>query len=87
MPASDPTTRYLSSSVAANTRWALEPDRAKATAPGRAQFDRRFEDQVDPDRKLSPQERAKRVANARKAYFHALALKSALARRRTNDAA
>ncbi|MGH3968892.1 MAG: hypothetical protein ACRET2_07960 [Steroidobacteraceae bacterium] len=44
----------------------------------------KFEQQVDPDGELSPAERAKRAANARKAYFARLALKSAQARRRRN---
>ncbi|GAA5517761.1 hypothetical protein Lsed01_00171 [Demequina sediminis] len=41
---------------------------------------RKFEDQVDPDRSLSPDERARRAEHARKAYFARLALKSAKAR-------
>ena len=42
----------------------------------------KFEQQVDPDGKLSPAERAKRAEFARKAHFKRLALKSAQARRR-----
>jgi hypothetical protein len=42
----------------------------------------RFERQVDPDGELSLQERARRAEHARKAYFTALALKSAEVRRR-----
>lgn len=80
MPAADPTTRYLTASVAANARWACEPDRTAATLPARAAFERRFEDQVDPQRTLTPTERAKRVRNARTAYFHRLALRSAATR-------
>lgn len=41
---------------------------------------RRFEDQVDPERTLTPGERARRAEHARKAYFARLALKSAKAR-------
>jgi hypothetical protein len=81
----DASLNSLRSSIAANTRWALEPDRSAATAPGRTAFMRRFEDQVDPDRRLDPEERARRVANAKKAYFAALALKSAKARRKVTD--
>jgi hypothetical protein len=79
--AADPADRYLVASVAANTRWAHEPDRTGATSAARAAFDRRFLDQVDPDRKLSPAERERRAANARRAYFRRLALQSARARR------
>ena len=52
------------------------------TANARAAFLARFEDQVDPDRQLSPDERSKRAVMARKAYFLRLAMKSATARRR-----
>lgn len=67
--------------IAANSRWALEPDRAAATQPARDAMFRKFEDQVDPDRVLAPDERAKRVENARSAYYQRIALKSAASRR------
>lgn len=91
-PSTDPlspepsTDRYLAASIAANTRWAHEPDRAAATLPAREAFNRRFEDEVDPDRQLSPQERARRAESARKAYFMRLALKSAQSRRKAKAA-
>jgi hypothetical protein len=44
----------------------------------------RFERQVDPDCVLSPEERARRAGNARKAYFARLALRSAQAPRKTS---
>ena len=69
-------------SVAANTRWAHEPDRTAATAPARDALEARFERQVDPDGILPPDERAKRARNAKKAYYQALAIKSAKARAR-----
>lgn len=52
------------------------------TAPARAAMRRKFELQVDPDGVLPPEELAKRVEYARKAYYGALALKSATARRK-----
>lgn len=73
--------RFLAASIAANTRWAHETDRTAATSPARAAFEARFEDEVDPERVLPAAERARRAANAKKAYFHRLALKSAQARR------
>lgn len=38
--------------------------------------------EIDPDGSLSPEERARRLAFARRAHYTALALKSAAARRR-----
>lgn len=85
MPADDSATTYLAASIAANTRWAHEPDRSAATRPARDAFDRRFLDEVDPERTLDPAERERRAGNARKAYFHRLALKSAQARRKSRE--
>lgn len=50
------------------------------TAPARAAFLARFEDQVDPERRLSPTERARRAEAARKAYMAGLALRSSVTR-------
>jgi hypothetical protein len=49
-------------------------------ARGQAAFNARFEDEVDPDRKLSPAERARRADLARRRYFARIALKSARTR-------
>jgi hypothetical protein len=75
--------RVMLARAAAHARWAQVPDRTAATAPGRKAFMvDRFEREVDPDSVLEPQERAKRAASARKAYFCRLSLKAAQARRR-----
>lgn len=66
--------------LASNTRWAQVGDRVAATQPARAALERKFEDQVDPDRQLDPVERAKRVKNAKSAYYTAIARKSAKSR-------
>lgn len=50
------------------------------TANARAAFLAGFEDEVDPEHKLPPPERARRAEAARRAHFHRLALKSAQAR-------
>ena len=71
----------LAGRIGAHKSWANTDDRTARTAPARAAFDKRFEDEVDPDRKLDPAERAKRADSARRAYFARLALKSAQARR------
>lgn len=69
-------------SIAANTRWAHEPDRTAATAPARDALEARFEREVDPDGTLPPDERAKRARNAKRAFYQSLAIKSAKARAR-----
>lgn len=60
-------------------------DSREHTEPARRAFMARFEDQVDPDRVLSPAERARRAEHAKKAYFARLALKSAQARRQNRN--
>jgi hypothetical protein len=77
MPKSD---RALIAKIAAHTRWANTQDRTEATAKAREAFANRFERLVDPLGELTYTERQKRAENARKAYFHDLARKSALAR-------
>jgi len=72
--------RSLAARVAVHTSWANTTDRTARTAPGTKAFLDRFERQVDPDGQLDPAERALRAQHARKAYFLALALKSAKAR-------
>ncbi len=76
-----PSELSLAGRIGAHRSWAITEDRTARTAPGREAFNRRFEDEVDPDRLLDPAERAVRVEHARKAYFASLALKSAQARR------
>lgn len=81
-----PAEKSLRGAIGANISWSRTEDRAARTSNGRRAFDRRFEDQVDPDRKLSHAERAKRAESARRAYFQQLALKSAKSRRRAKEA-
>jgi hypothetical protein len=52
------------------------------TGPARAALRDRYEQQVDPDGILSPDERAKRVAHARRADMLRLSLRSAQVRRK-----
>jgi hypothetical protein len=79
--AKDPADRSSIARLAAHSRWAKEEDRSAATQAARDGLQRRFEDQVDPDRSLPADERAKRAESARRAHFQRLALKSAQARR------
>jgi hypothetical protein len=76
-----PNERKLRAKAAVNASWARTPDRRARTKPASDAFLKRFENDVDPERKLSERERALRAENARKAYFAALALKSSKARR------
>lgn len=48
-------------------------DRRETTAAARAKFLSRFEVEVDPEGKLSAEERARRASYARRAFFAALA--------------
>lgn len=83
-----PTERKLRAQLGAYASWAKTEDRSARTRNAREAANRRFEDQVDPDRTLPPPERAKRAEAARRAYFKGLALKSATARRaRKSDGA
>ena len=62
---------------AANARWArLDKDgRTRGSAAARAAFMKQFEDQVDPDRRLTHTQRRRLAAVARSDYFSALASK------------
>ncbi len=73
--------RVIIGRIGAHESWSRTPDRTARTAPARAEFDQRFEREVDPDGVLDPAERARRAEHARKAYFARLALKSAQVRR------
>lgn len=87
MPSHDPDRRALIARMASHASWANTTDPAARTAPARAEFDERFLRQVDPDGSLPIEERTRRAAHARKAYFLGLAAKSADARRRKAEAA
>jgi len=55
-------------------------DPRDTTREARAAFLAKFEREVDPDNRLPEPERRRRAEAAKKAYFNALALKSARAR-------
>ncbi|WP_395728950.1 hypothetical protein [Nakamurella sp.] len=76
-----PEERTLRARAAAHDSWANTNDRTARTAAGREAADRRFLDQVDPNRVLPKAERERRALHARKAFYAKLALKSARARR------
>jgi len=75
-----PAQRSLHARMAAHRSWAQTDDPAARTAPARQRFLDRFVREVDPEEKLPEKERLRRAGHARKAYFAALALRSARAR-------
>ena len=71
--------------IAANARWAREPDRLAATKPGRDAAFQKLLDEVDPEGVLSEAERLKRAKNlqaAQMARIRFLALKARSRQRR-----
>ena len=73
-----PKERTLRARLAAHT---LHAQGKTNTAPARAAFNARWARLVDPDGVLTPEERERRAAHAKRAHFTGLALKSAKARR------
>jgi hypothetical protein len=73
--------RTLAAQVAAHESWAHTSDPTARTANARAALMARFEREVDPHGLLTDEERTKRAAHARTAYYTRLALRSAVARR------
>lgn len=61
--------KNINARIAAEISWARTQDRSARTRPAREAFLRRFEDEVDPDRKLPPDERARRASHALRAYM------------------
>ena len=76
-----PEQRSLRARLAAHTLHSRVDSKAH-TEPARKAFLERFELQVDPDRQLPEAERRRRADSAKKAYFTALAYRSAKARAR-----
>lgn len=79
-----PEERSRRASIAANARWSREPDRLGATEHLRRGLERKFEDEVDPERTLDPKVRAKLAANARKAFYMRIQERSRKVRARRN---
>lgn len=78
-----PEQRKLRARMAAHSRWAHN-DPVSGTAKARAKFNKRFLDEVDPDRLLPEDERLRRAEHAKSAYFTGLALKSSVARKKAS---
>ena len=73
-----PQERTLRARIAALT---LHAGGGTTTTAARAAFARRFEEQVDPGGLLTPEVRARRAEQARRAHFLRMSLASAKARR------
>jgi hypothetical protein len=67
--------------IAAEVSWARTRDRAARTRPAREAFLKRFENEIDPDGSLPPEERRQRAEHAKRAHMLQLARRSAAARR------
>jgi hypothetical protein len=61
--------KNINARIAAEISWARTADRSARTRPARKAFLRRFEDEVDPDRRLSAEERARRSEHALRAHM------------------
>lgn len=79
-----PAERRARAQLAANARWAKAADREQQTASARAGLRAKFERDVDPDARLTEQERARRVENAMKAHMAAMRLARARKARLSN---
>ena len=77
--------RSLIARLAAHELWARTADPSARTAPARRALLDRFEREVDPDGALPVEERRRRTAMARQAYFARLAGASARARKRAAE--
>jgi len=75
-----PSERVMRARMAAYVLHARHDPRETTTA-ARLAFNKRFVDQVDPDRRLPERERLRRADAARRAYFTRLAYLSARKRR------
>lgn len=80
-----PAERSLRSRIAAHAQHAAH-DPKLTTVAARAARMRRFEEKVDPDGVLPPEERARRARSAFRAHMSRLSLKSAQIRRRRKEA-
>jgi hypothetical protein len=77
MDTSSQSERRLRGQIAAHQSWANTADRTARTAPARRALDQKFLDQADGD--------PVRAEHLKKAHFARLALKSALARRKSKE--
>jgi hypothetical protein len=70
----------LRASIAANSRWAREDPKPAMARVREHWFEKRFIDEVDPDRLLPEQERLRRARSAMRAHMMRMALASSRSR-------
>jgi hypothetical protein len=75
-----PEQRRSRSRLAALVQWSKTEDWTARTQAARDGLARKFEDQVDPDRRLDPAQRAKMAEAARRAHYTRLGRLSAKAK-------
>jgi hypothetical protein len=80
-----PEERVLRARLAAHESWANTTDPTARTEPARTAFQNRFLEQVDPEGRLSSEERERRAESARKAYYTRLSFEAAVARRKARQ--
>ena len=85
MPAT-PAEISLRNRAASNESWARTDDREARTRKARAGVFAKYEQQVDPDGRLSPEERRRRAVSLRTAHMQRLAVKSVRSRRLAKEA-
>jgi hypothetical protein len=68
-----PAQRRTRARLAAYVQWSRTPDRAARTQRARDAFRKRFENQVDPDRRYPPEIRDQMVTAAIRAHMVAMA--------------
>lgn len=83
----DPQRRRQIARYGAHVSWARTPVRAERMAPANAAREAKWEREVDPGGVMSPDDRRKAAASARKAYYLDLARKGVEARRRKREQA
>jgi hypothetical protein len=71
-----PEQRQSRARLAALVQWSKTEDWSARTQAARDGFNRRFEDQVDPDRRLPSDQRARMAEAARRAHFARLGRQS-----------
>lgn len=81
-----PAERTLQARAAAHSKWKNTEDRTAATEPARLAFLERLADEVDPERRLDPETRARMVESARAEHMQRMALASVRARRARREA-
>lgn len=71
----NPAQRTAKARIAADESWAKTRDRSARTAPARAAAEDRFYRLVDPNGEMTPADREKAAANARRAFYRRIAVK------------